>query len=484
MRKLQTFFFAAFFLLASSVSFSQEVTVWEAELETDPVWTHLTKNNVLLVGTSKWRVIGLDAKTGKVLWTSDFFKGMGGIGGGKAKDAAGNSVDFAMRGSTLSGQYFINPIETQDDFELNDYALMYTSGGGLRFGAGKGNWNVINMLTGEALNDTKMGLKALLVKGFEQAQSVKMQYLPELKAVIGAGMDEKSGFKEKDAKMKTVMMEVKGFKKVWESERFFNPDAIQYLDENNNFLTFSRTSLVMVSSKDGKVLWEVPDADGEVAVVADGFVVRKAAQRFYTPNGSTAKDIERYGYVPEDVMRIIKIDKNGKKLWEKSYEKGSLSPLYMDPNGKRVYFFHAHKDNFFIGLDVANGNEVFNIRNKRKDMPNLQTTSEGFLVSNDKEVYLLNYTDASEIWGIKDKLSPGATIAGDVFIVSNDKRTEMVGLDKKSGKEIWKNKALDGAVVEFVFEGGVMVSSFGKDNRTHMLDPKTGESKWGKKGIE
>lgn len=150
-------------------SYAQEPT-WKLSLEKGVEWTKYTPNKILLVGSSDWGLHGVDASTGKLLWSnSDLYNSAKALKGPDGKKA-GYTADL------------IRVLEDPNDPKISDFAIVkYTDDILVK------NFVVINIRTGEFVINPKMsGMPVVKIVGPEQAtfNYYGSEYIPELKGVV------------------------------------------------------------------------------------------------------------------------------------------------------------------------------------------------------------------------------------------------------------------------------------------------------------
>ena len=135
-----------------TVIFAQEPQ-WKLTLEKGVEWTKYTPNKILLVGSSDWGLHGVDASTGKLLWSNeDLYNSAKALKGPDGKKL-GYTADL------------IQVLEDPNDPKISDFALVkYTDNIMVK------NFVVINIRTGEVIINPKLaGMPVVKVIGPEMA---------------------------------------------------------------------------------------------------------------------------------------------------------------------------------------------------------------------------------------------------------------------------------------------------------------------------
>lgn len=351
---------------------AQNTTDWTVDLKSDVYninWFQQANDGTLVIGGSK-STMGLDHKTGEILWKNDQLKAVS-----SESIVHVDPLPFMMlETATMGGKKNIVMIETHsgevitnsqnEDFTLMNYNL-FTDEGFILFEL-KENDQYVLSLYDIAKNETqwklpidkaKKGLKGLL-KGQTSFLS-KVPYILDGSAIVNYKkkvmvLDITSGdmtwSKEYDKKIdelfvieneifisqgKEVVVLAVGSGEQSNSNIKLKDDLTGYQDYEDGFYLYNQKGFNPFNQESKSVMWDKPDK------------IKQTHELYLTKNGYVSINLGEDNRV-EDQGSVALVDKNGKKIWQKSFDG---SPIYVFPTVKGVFFISDKHSNVFSYSD-------------------------------------------------------------------------------------------------------------------------------------
>lgn len=217
--------------------------------------------------------------------------------------------------------------------------------------------------------------------------------------------------------------------------------------------------------------------------------------RFLGPNGNaTSPETGLLKTFPKDGPEV---------LWSADLEPGFGGSAVVGDNVYLVDRVTQEKD-MLLCLNLADGKEQWRFESPSEGEPSFPGSRSVPTVEDDAvyflgtfgEVFRINRKTGKQDWKVKlgERYPDAATpkwgyaqctlVVGDVLIVMPfGDETGIAGWDKKTGKEIWKSKAIGNThsspvVMNFGDQEQVVLLTTGNNGGIHSYDPKTGKELW------
>ena len=269
-------------------SFAQD-PAWKLSMEKGVEWTKHTPNKILLVGSSDWGLHGVDANSGKLLWSNeDLYNSAKALKGPDGKKL-GYTPDL------------IRVLVDEENPEFSDFAVIkYTDNIAVK------NFVVINIRTGELIINPKLaGMPVVKVIGPEVAtfNYNGSDYIPQLGGVIiTANFPDytKAGSPENQI---TKFIDLKTGKIAWESSEISSA-FLPVVTDDGNILMIGNKNAAKLDAKTGKIIWSYEVADKKNSFEAFDADIKLTEGYFYQKKNNAG------------VVTSVDL-KTGKQKWEK-----------------------------------------------------------------------------------------------------------------------------------------------------------------------
>lgn len=433
-----------FALAISPTLKAQNQELWSTDLDgSEIVWTKLVPNrDVLLVGTEKMIVYGIDVKSGKQLWESTAVRPYG----GKLLMTKENKEQLKKQPEAFYDER-VRFEEDPDNEDLNKIVAI--------FDANLSSPTLINVNT-----------------GFE------MNYLQSYKMSLSAYFYDDTRLLTGTDDQKTVMRSLPSGDVIWTNETNINTtplideqgyiylnSSLQNADEQSPNFTDNNATLAKVDPESGNSLWEISEK-GDMFTKAQ-LIGDRQVLFFRLKNATTAKSIDMVD------------TSSGNILWQfdVSSDRANIEYSSVSPDGNTLYvLMRRNKRVDFFALNLQNGNRIWlqEFKLKKEDEASLVATNYGAAVVSVKRVRLFDLNTGEEKWEHKySGDNPGyfmETKGGELLLFSDG---DIESLDPATGDDIWEAK---GGYLLKLYEDK-MLASF-KSKGCVMIDLKTGERLW------
>ncbi len=392
------------FLAAGSSAFSQEPQ-WKVSLDKGVEWTRYTPNKILLVGSSDWGLHGVDAVTGKLLWSNeDLYNSAKALKGPDGKKV-GYTPDL------------IRVLEDPQDPRVSDYAIVkYTDNILVK------NFVLINIRTGELIMNPKMaGMPVVKIVGPEQAtfNYYGSDYIPELKGVVITAGWEDFSTAGKPFMQITKFIDLETGKVAWESDRF-SSKLLPVVTEDNHLLFIGDKTSAKINAKTGEPFWTFEVSEKKNSFEAFDANIRLTEGYFYQKKGS------------QGVVSAVDL-KSGKVLWEKPLSTKDAPVLTAEDFGVIV----ADEKNFTL-MEAANGNTKWTAKKLSGIVVDLGRDHGIAVGERDKYLTVLDKNTGEEKWSKKVKGIRIDQLTGAGIMYSDEEGN--IGLFGFDGEPVWSSK--------------------------------------------
>ena len=393
-------------IAGGSAVFSQEPQ-WKVNLEKGVEWTRYTPNKILLVGSSDWGLHGIDATTGKLLWSNeDLYNSAKAL-----KGPDGKKVGYTPE--------LIRVLEDPQDPKVSDYALVkYTDDILVK------NFVLINIRTGELIMNPKMaGMPVVKLVGPEQAtfNYYASDYIPELKGVVLTAGWEDMYTAGKPYKQITKFVDLTTGKVAWESENF-SSKLLPVVTDDNNLLFIGDKTSAKINSKTGEPIWTFEVAEKKNSFEAFDANIRLTEGYFYQKKGS------------QGVVSAVDL-KSGKVIWEKPLSTKDAPFLTAEDFGVIV----ADEKNFTL-LEASNGNTKWTAKKLSGIVVDLPKDYGIAVGERDKYLTVLDKNTGEEKWSKKVKGIRIDQLTGAGIMYTDEEGN--VGLFGFDGEPVWSSKEM------------------------------------------
>lgn len=396
---------AIFTLLAGiTTAFAQEPQ-WKLTLEKGVEWTRYTPNKILLVGSSDWGLHGVDATTGKLLWSNeDLYNSAKAL-----KGADGKKVGYTPD--------LIRVLEDPNDPKVSDFAIVkYTDNILVK------NFVVINIRTGELIMNPKMaGMPVVKIIGPEQAtfNYDGSDYLSELKGVIITASWEDLAKPGKPYMQMTKFIDLESGKVTWENDQI-SSKFLPVVTDDKNLIFIGEKTAAKIDAKTGKPIWSFEVADKKNSFEAFDANIRLTEGYFYQKKGS------------QGVVNAVDL-KTGKVLWEKPLATKDAPVLTAENFGVIV----ADEKNFTL-MEAETGNTKWTAKKLSGIVVDLGKDWGIAVGEKDKYLTVLDKNTGEEKWSQKIKGIQIDQLTGAGIMFINEEGS--VGLFGFDGKPVWSEK--------------------------------------------
>jgi len=433
------------FALTTSLTLrAQNQELWSTDLDgSEIVWIKLVPNrDVLLVGTKKMIVYGVDVKSGKQLWESTAVRPYG----GKLLMTKENKEQLKKQPEA----FYDERVRFEEDPENEDLNKIVAI-----FDANLSSPTLINVNT-----------------GFE------MNYLQSYKMSLSAYFYDDTKLLTGTDDQKTVMRSLPSGDIIWTNETNINTaplideqgfiylnSSLQDADEQSPNFTDNNATLAKVDPESGNSLWQISekgDLFTDAQLIGDSQVLF-----FRLKNATTAKSIDMVD------------TSSGNILWQfdVSSDRANIEYSSVSPDGNTLYvLMRRNKRVDFFALNLQNGKRLWlqEFKLKKEDQASLVATNYGAAVVSVKRVRLFDLNTGEEKWEHKySGDNPGyfmETEGGELLLFSDG---DIESLDPATGDDIWEAK---GGYLLKLYEDK-MLASF-KSKGCVMIDLKTGDRIW------
>ncbi|MFN3999569.1 PQQ-binding-like beta-propeller repeat protein [Algoriphagus sp.] len=385
-------------------SYAQE-PAWKLSLEKGVEWTKYTPNKILLVGSSDWGLHGVDASTGKLLWSnSDLYNSAKALKGPDGKKV-GYTPDL------------IRVLEDPNDPGVSDFAIVkYTDDILVK------NFVVINIRSGEVVINPKMaGMPVVKIVGPEQAtfNYYGSDFIPELKAVVLTASFVDMYKAGKPYTQITKFIDLETGKLAWESDQF-SSKFLPVVTSDNNLLFIGEKTSAKINAKTGAPVWTFEVADKKNNFEAFDANIHLTEGYFYQKKGN------------QGVVSAVDLH-TGKVLWEKPLATKDAPVLTAENFGVIVV-----DDKNFTLMEAETGNTKWTAKKLSGIVVDLGKDRGIAVGEKDKYLTVLDKNTGAEKWSqkIKGIQIDQLTGAGIMYYDENGS----VGLFGFDGQPVWDKK--------------------------------------------
>lgn len=421
-------------------SFSQDPQ-WKLSLEKGVEWTKYTPNKILLVGSTDWGLHGVDAVTGKLLWSNeDLYNSAKALKGPDGKKV-GYTTDL------------IRVLQDPEDSQVSDYAIVkYTDQIMVK------NFVVINIRTGELVMNPKMaGMPVVKIIGPEQAtfNYEASDYIPELKGVVISASWEDLATQGKPYRQITKFVDLESGKVLWESDKF-SSKFLPVVTEDKQLLFIGEKTSAKIHAKTGEPFWTFEVAEKKNNFEAFDANIHLTEGYFYQKKGN------------QGVVSAVDLN-SGKVLWEKPLATKDAPILTAENFGVIV----ADEKNFTL-MEAASGATKWTAKKLSGIVVDLGKDRGIAVGEKDKYLTVLDKNTGEEKWSQKIKGIQIDQLTG-VGIMYRDEEGS-VGLFGFDGKPIWDGKnMIQGPVLRA--KPSLDQEIFYSDEKVYQVNLATGEKK-------
>ncbi|TDQ17583.1 putative pyrroloquinoline-quinone binding quinoprotein [Algoriphagus boseongensis] len=394
----------AFAIGFGTKAFSQEPQ-WKLSLEKGVEWTKHTPNKILLVGSSDWGLHGVDAATGKLLWSNeDLYNSAKALKGPDGKKV-GYTADL------------IRVLEDNEDPRVSDYAIVkYTDNILVK------NFVVINIRTGELVLDPRSaGMPVVKIIGPEQAtfNYDGSDYLPELKSIIITASWEDLTQKGAPFMQKTKLYNIESGGLAWESDEV-SSKFLPVITPDNNLLFIGEKTAAKINAKTGQPMWKFEVAEKKNNFEAFDANIHLTEGYFYQKKGN------------QGVVSAVSLS-DGKVIWEKPLASKDAPVLTAENFGVIV----ADEKNFTL-MEAETGNTKWTAKKLSGIVVDLGKDYGIAVGEKDKYLTVLDKNTGEEKWSQKIKGIRIDQLTGAGIMYMDEEGS--VGLFGFDGKPVWDGK--------------------------------------------
>lgn len=385
-------------------SYAQE-PAWKLSLDKGVEWTRYTPNKILLVGSSDWGLHGVDASTGKLLWSnSDLYNSAKALKGPDGKKV-GYTPDL------------IRVLEDPNDPTISDFAIVkYTDDILVK------NFVVINIRSGEVVINPKMaGMPVVKIVGPEQAtfNYYGSDYIPELKAVVLTASFVDMYKAGKPYTQITKFIDMETGKLAWESDQF-SSKFLPVVTADNNLLFIGEKTSAKINAKTGTPVWTFEVADKKNNFEAFDANIHLTEGYFYQKKGN------------QGVVTAVDLS-SGKSLWEKPLSSKDAPILTAENFGVIV----VDEKNFTL-LEAETGNTKWSAKKLSGIVVDLGKDHGIAVGEKDKYLTVLDKNSGAEKWSQKIKGIRIDQLTGAGIMYYDEEGS--VGLFGFDGLPVWDKK--------------------------------------------
>lgn len=429
----------AMLVLTGTLSIAQEPQ-WKLTLEKGVEWTKHTPNKILLVGSTDWGLHGVDASTGKLLWSNeDLYNSAKALKGPDGKKL-GYTADL------------IQVLEDPNDSKISDFAVVkYTDNVMVK------NFVVINIRTGEVVINPKMaGMPVVKVIGPEVAtfNYYGSGYIPELKSVLITASFEDMYQAGKPYVQITKFISLETGKIIWESDKF-SSIFLPVVTEDNNLLFIGEKTSAKINAKTGEPFWTFEVAEKKNNFEAFDANIRLTEGYFYQKKGN------------QGVVSAVELG-SGKVLWEKPLATKDAPLLKAENFGVIV----ADEKNFTL-MEASNGNTKWTAKKLSGIVVDLGRDRGIAVGEKDKYLTVLDKNTGEEKWSQKIKGIQIDQMTGAGIMYRDEEGS--VGLIDFEGNLKWGSKDMIKGPGVLRAKPSLDKEIFYADEKVYSVDLVTGE---------
>lgn len=429
----------AMLVLTGTLSIAQEPQ-WKLTLEKGVEWTKHTPNKILLIGSTDWGLHGVDASTGKLLWSNeDLYNSAKALKGPDGKKL-GYTADL------------IQVLEDPNDSKISDFAVVkYTDNVMVK------NFVVINIRTGEVVINPKMaGMPVVKVIGPEVAtfNYYGSGYIPELKSVLITASFEDMYQAGKPYVQITKFISLETGKIIWESDKF-SSIFLPVVTEDNNLLFIGEKTSAKINAKTGEPFWTFEVAEKKNNFEAFDANIRLTEGYFYQKKGN------------QGVVSAVELG-SGKVLWEKPLATKDAPLLKAENFGVIV----ADEKNFTL-MEASNGNTKWTAKKLSGIVVDLGRDRGIAVGEKDKYLTVLDKNTGEEKWSQKIKGIQIDQMTGAGIMYRDEEGS--VGLIDFEGNLKWGSKDMIKGPGVLRAKPSLDKEIFYADEKVYSVDLVTGE---------
>ena len=377
--------------------------LWKQNFDKNVEWTKLASNGVLLVGTSDWGLHGVDAASGKRLWSSDKLfnqaKSMKGADG-KKQEYTENLMQI-LESETSPAVSNFGLVRFNNNIDVSSLIL-------------------VNLLTGELVIDpASAGMPVLKFLGKETAyfNYEGSGFVAGLNAVVisGDGTDPKTG---KDFTI-TKYIQLPEGKVLWENNEVAS-SMLPIATEDGGLLMVGEKTIAKLNPTNGQILWRMEVQERKMKYEAFDANVFLTTGYFYQKRGSNG------------LLQAVSL-KDGKVLWENELSTKKAPQLSALSFGVVV----ADDKNFNL-FDAENGQLKWTASKLDGMVIDLGGSKGIAVVEKDKYLTVLDKDSGKDKWSQKVKGIRLDQVTGAGLMYWDGNYT--LGLIDFEGKDLWDKK--------------------------------------------
>ena len=396
-------------MLIASVTAKAQDALWQLNFEKEIEWNSITESGILLVGTSDFKLHGIDSRDGNILWTSEAFE--------QAKKMKGPD------GKKVTPKYafetFIRVLSDEEVPEVSDFVeLKFTDGYMYK------QYAILNLQTGEEVispRKAEMPIQKIPIYGeLAQINYNGTGYIPELKMVIMSA--SYVDYQQKGAPLITLtkMADLLSQKIIWSNEEIA-VNGFPYVLADGNIVLAGNTQVAKMNPKTGAVLWSYNTSEKKQTFEEFDLSLDLSTGYFFEKKKNNGA-----------LIALNMAD--GKKLWELELKLKEVPAMTAMGYGVVV----ADAKNFKL-YDLKDGSEKWTA--KKIDGYVVDLGDRGILAtSKGKFLQLMNKDDGSIIWDKKIKGINIDQIAATGIMYSDEKGR--LGYIQFDGELIWNKKGM------------------------------------------
>lgn len=391
-----------------NIMYAQDA-LWQLDFEKGIEWNSITESGILLVGTSDWKLHGVDSRDGNLLWSTDAFEMAK-----KMKGADGKKVEpkFAF-------ENFIRVLSDEDVPEVSDFIeIRFTDGYQYK------QYAIINLHTGKEVISPKIAempiQKMPLLGEFATFNYTGTGYIPELKMVIISTSYIDYNQKGQPLITITKMVDLLSQKVIWTNEEIA-VNGSPYVLQDGNIILAGTTEVAKMDPKNGSIKWSYKTEHRKQTFESFDLSLDLSTGYFFEKKNNSGS-----------LIALNMAD--GKKLWE--FELKLKEVPAMSAMGYGVVV--ADDKNFTL-YDLKSGKERWSA--KKIDGYVIDLGDKGILAtSKGKFLQLMNKDNGEIIWDQKIKGIAIDQIAATGIMYSDEKGR--LGYIQFDGELIWDKKGM------------------------------------------
>lgn len=422
---------------------------WKLTLEKGVEWTKHTPNKILLVGSSDWGLHGVDAVSGKLLWSNeDLYNSAKALKGPDGKKL-GYTADL------------IRVLVDEENPEFSDFAVIkYTDNIAVK------NFVVLNIRTGELIINPKLaGMPVMKIIGPEVAtfNYNGSDYISQLGGVIiTANFPDytKAGSPENQI---TKFIDLKTGKITWESSEISSA-FLPVVTDDGNILMIGNKNAAKLEAKTGKIIWSYEVADKKNNFEAFDADIKLTEGYFYQKKNNAG------------VVTAVDL-KTGKQKWEKPLSTKDAPVLTAENFGVIV----ADEKDFTL-FEAETGSVKWTAKKLSGIVVDLGKDHGIAVGEKDKYLTVLDKETGAEKWSQKIKGIQIDQLTGEGIMYRDE--VGSIGLFGFDGQPVWAGKDMIKGDVVLRAKPSLDKEVFYADETIYLVNLVNGEKKVIKSNVE